>query len=292
MLKLNGYDIINVHDFPATALSLRNENTIWYCHTPPRLFYDLKNYELKKVNALLRPFAMLYVTLMQIIDKKLVKKIPIIIANSKNVQMRIKKFYNVDSQVIYPGITIKKNEIRFEKFLLSVSRLFPEKRVDMVVQAMSYLPEYKLYVVGSGPAKEHIEKIIAKNKLNNVFLLGDVSEEKLSGLYRNCFAVIYVPIDEDFGLIPLEANSYGKMVVGAREGGLKETIIHEETGFLIDDPTPIKIAQAIKKLEKVNPKNYVNKCISHAKKFSLINFNKKIEQTFIEFQRVKFHGWG
>jgi glycogen synthase len=80
------------------------------------------------------------------------------------------------------------------------------------------------------------------------------------------------------------------MVVGAREGGLKETIIHEETGFLIDDPTPIKIAQAIKKLEIINPKNYVNRCISHAKKFSLVNFNKKIEQTFTEFQRVKFYG--
>lgn len=287
-LKFKGYDVINVHDFPATALSLRNKNVVWYCHTPPRLFYDLKDYELKKVNVLLRPFAMLYVTVMRTIDKSLVKKIPIIIANSKNVQTRIKKFYHVDSRVIYPGVAVKKTEIRFEKFLLSVSRLFPEKRVDVAVQAMKYRPEYKLFVVGDGPAKKSIEKIIARNKLNNVFLLGDVSEEKLSYLYRNCLAVVYIPIDEDFGLIPIEANSHGKMVIGAREGGLKETIIHGETGLLIDNPTPIKIARAIKKLEKIDPRTHVKRCINHAKKFNLVNFNKKIEQTFAEFQRVSF----
>jgi glycosyltransferase involved in cell wall biosynthesis len=158
----------------------------------------------------------------------------------------------------------------------------------VAVQAMKYRPEYKLFVVGDGPAKKSIEKIIARNKLNNVFLLGDVSEEKLSYLYRNCLAVVYIPIDEDFGLIPIEANSHGKMVIGAREGGLKETIIHGETGLLIDNPTPIKIARAIKKLEKIDPRTHVKRCINHAKKFNLVNFNKKIEQTFAEFQRVSF----
>lgn len=285
-LKLRDYDLINVHDFPATALSLRNKNVIWYCHTPPRLFHDLKDYELKKVNPLLRPLARCYVTAMQVIDKSLVKKIPMIIANSINVQARIKKFYNRTSKVIYPGVPVNENgKFRFKKILVSVSRLYPEKRVEMVAEAMKYLPGYKLFIVGEGPSRASIEKTITKNKLENVFLLGNVSEKKLRSLYRDCFAVIYMPIDEDFGLIPIEANSYGKMVIGVREGGLKETVIDGKTGLLIDNPTPKKIAQAIKKLEKIDPRTHVKTCIDHVKKFSLDNFNKRVEQAFIEFQR-------
>jgi len=282
-LKLKGYDVINVHDFPATALSLRNENTIWYCHTPPRIFYDLRDYYLRKVNVLLRPFAMLYVTFMRMINQRIVKKIHTIVVNSKNVQERVEKYYKRKSEIIYPGISVVKIcKSKFKKFLLSVSRLYPEKRVHLAVKAMKHLPDYKLFIVGNGPAKKVIEEIIAENKLNNVVLLSDVSEQKLRELYHNCFAVVYVPVNEDFGLIPIEANAHGKMVVGANEGGLKETVIHGKTGILINNPTPAKIVRAIRKIERINPKKQVAECVLQAKKFTWSNFNKRMEQIFLE----------
>lgn len=275
-MKLEDFDVIIVHDFPTTALALRNRNVVWYCHTPFRFFYDLKGYYLRKFNPLIRFLMRFYISFMVSLDKKIVKKIPVIIANSKNVQNRIKRFYKRDAKVIHPGVSITQLEPHFEKKLLTVSRLYPEKRIMPIVKSMKELPNYKLYVVGEGPQREKIEGYIKKENLTNVKLVGNISNKELDRLYQKCFAVIYIPKNEDFGLIPLEANSFGKMVIGANEGGLKETIIDGETGILLDNPTPKKIANAVRKIEKIKPKNKVEECKENAKRFNWDIFNKKI----------------
>ena len=82
-------------------------------------------------------------------------------------------------------------------------------------------------------------------KYKNVELKGFVSDKELIDLYANCLAVVYVPINEDLGYAPQEAATSGKAVIGSNEGGLKETVMNGETGFLIDDVSPEKIAEKI-----------------------------------------------
>lgn len=155
---------------------------------------------------------------------------------------------------------------QFGDFYLAVSRLNPEKRISLIAKAFTKLPQKKLIIVGSGPEKNKILKIINNNK--NIQLLVDVNEEELANLYSNCLAVIYMPIDEDFGLVPLEGMASGKVCIAADEGGCKETVIDGKTGFLIK-ATEKNIINIINDFNINQAKKMKSDCINQAKRFSI-----------------------
>jgi len=286
MVKLRDYDSILVFDFPATAISLRNQNLVWYCNTPIRLFYDLRGYSLSRIGKFTRPFVRLYIAFMTIFDRFFASRIPVILANSKNIQKRIEKYYGRSSKVVYLGVDIPKGyEPVFEKKLFVISRLHSIKRVDLGVRAMKYLPEYTMHIAGDGPERQNLERIIKEEGLSNVKLLGAVTDDEVDDLYNKCFAVICTPREEDFGLIPLEANAFAKMVIGANEGGLRETIIDGETGLLIDNPSPEKIADAVRRIEKINPKSKIDACLENAKRFNWEGFTRGVEKILGDFEK-------
>jgi len=109
---------------------------------------------------------------------------------------------------------------------LSTARLDPLKRVDRIVEAFKRMPDKKLVVVSGGSEEEKIRKAAAG--ADNIKVLGWVSESKLQELMGNCIATIYIPMDEDFGISPVESMAAGKPVIGVQEGGVLETIGGED----------------------------------------------------------------
>jgi glycosyltransferase involved in cell wall biosynthesis len=244
--KYERFDIVIANDFPSNFASIFNKNVIWICYSPRRYFYDLKDYYYKNASRKGKIALVLKNILFKKIDVLSAKRSQMILPISKTVQERVNQHYGKSGKIFYPGLYTKKYKSgKFEGYILSVSRLVGPKRVDYIIKAMGYVKNKKitLYVVGDGADREKIKALSSRYK--NVKFLGETSDEKLKKLYANCLCVVYIPINEDWGLIPLEAAASGKPTIGANEGGLRETIVNGKTGFLLNHVTPEKIAEKI-----------------------------------------------
>lgn len=247
-LKPKKYDLLFLGGFPANLGSIRNSKTpcMTLCYSPTRVYYDLRKH-LKKNSTFTGKLKLVIKTVfIRRIDYLASQKTHVFLAISKNVQERIRKYYNRDSTIFYPGIdfyNFKKG--RYDPYILSVARFVSAKRVDMIIQSMGYVKnkKVKMYIVGAGEREKEYRELA--KKYPNVKFLGFVSNKELYELYSNCLAAIYIPVNEDEGYVPIEAGASEKTTIGVNEGGLKETIIDGKTGFLIDKVTPQKVAEKI-----------------------------------------------
>jgi len=206
---------------------------ILYCHTPPRLLYDQRDFYFSQTAFLNRPAMMVLMYLYQKVYEDAVRAMDIIIANSENVQKRIKQYLSADSVVVYPPCDTTGFEwLGQEDYYLSTARPDLLKRVDVIVKAFLKMPDKKLVVVSGGSELGRIRKL-AQDALN-IKILGWVDEKRLAQLTGKCIATIYIPKDEDFGMSPVESMAAGKPVIGVAEGGLLETVKEGEPGILIN----------------------------------------------------------
>jgi glycosyltransferase involved in cell wall biosynthesis len=258
----------------------RHKPNMWYCHTPVRAFYDLKDSMAdRQPNLFFKFLFLLWADTHLYFDKLSVRNVEKIITNSENTMKRVRKFYGRGAKVIYPPVQIDK--YKFKKsgdFWLSVNRLYPEKRVEMQIEAFKKLPNEKLLIVGGYGAGDHAEAY--QRKLTplppNVKMLGPIDDKKLAELYSTCKGLIVTAIDEDFGLTPIEAMAAGKPVVAVKEGGYLETVGPGITGELVK-PDVKDIIKGIVKVSK-NPLRYRKACEERAKEFSEQIFIKKIKE--------------
>ena len=261
----------------------KNTKKVYYCHTPPRYLYDLKNIYLKKVPFLLKPAFLLVSYIFRKMYERDISKMDLILTNSINTQKRIKKFLWVDSQILYPPVDLK--EFRFlaqKDYYLSFARLADAKRVDKVIEAFKKLPEKKLVVIywENDPQREKIFEL-AKWCENIEFktLPWNIGFTDYVG---NCIATIYIPIDEDFWMSPVESMAAGKPVLWVNEGGLKETIIDKKTWVLIKAWAEVDdIIDAVNFLTPELCLAMKEDCEARAKEFSLEQFEKNLKN-FLE----------
>ncbi len=256
----------------------KHKPNLYYCHTPVRAFYDLKNQVIKSQEKLWqRIIAKSWIEMHSWFDRRSIKNANAIVTNSQNTRNRIKKYYKKDAVVIYPPVQIK--NYYFEKknnYWLSVNRLYPEKRIWLQLEAFRNLADEKLIIVGGYSKGDHAEKNIKflSDIPSNVELIGKVSEDELCKLYAQCKGFITTAQDEDFGLTPVEAMASGKPVVAVMEGGYLETVIHGETGMLVK-PEILEIIDAIKKISE-DLEQYRPYCEARAKRFDSSIFLDKI----------------
>ena len=272
--KYQDYDINIYCGFISIFGAKKGKTNIWRCFTPNRMMYDLKEEKQKNSDILKKLAFKLHVLLFNKRDQEIVKnRFDRIIVQSKNVQQRVKKYYGINANLIYDPVDTKKHYFKKNgDFYLSIARLFPEKRVDMIVDAFLTMPDKKLVIVGDGPEKEKISIKIKKTK--NISLITSITEKKLLELYSSCLATIYIPKDEDYGLIPLESMAAGKPCIAANEGGCKETIIHKKTGFLIKADKN-ELIKTIQNESLATIKKMRMDCIRQAKKFDITIFAKQ-----------------
>jgi glycosyltransferase involved in cell wall biosynthesis len=175
--------------------------------------------------------------------------------------------------VIYPPPKIKDFECREFEYFFTVSRLDRPKRIDLLIKAMRFVPHnVKLKIAGEGPEKSRLMELAAND--NRIEFVGYVNENELVDLYANALAVLFVPQDEDYGYITIEAMmSYKPVITTFDSGGPLEFVSDRETGF-VTDPDPKKIADKI---------NYFVEHVDEAKKMGLLANQKTKDITWGNF---------
>ncbi|PIF19367.1 MULTISPECIES: glycosyltransferase [unclassified Acidovorax] len=208
---------------------------LYYCHTVPRFVYDLYENTLSQLPWALRPVYAIFARWFRWQYESAIRQMHRVIVNSENIRQRLKHYTGIDAEVIYPPVDVDGFEnLGDSGYYLSTARLVANKRVDVVVRAFLRMPHQKLVVASGGPEYERL-KDMARGASNIVFT-GWQSDEALRRWVGGARAVIYLPVDEDFGMSPVEAMAAGKPVIGVQEGGLLETIVPGQTGVLL--PTP------------------------------------------------------
>ena len=256
----------------------KQSKKIYYCHTPPRYLYDLKELYLQKISIFLKPIFLLISYLFKKMYENDIKKMDLILTNSENSQKRIKEFLWIESKVLYPPVDIKEFKfISMSDYYLSFARLSDAKRVDKIVEAFKLLPEKKIIIIywENDPQKEKIFAI-AKG-FNNIKFVTLPWNIWFTKYIWNAIATIYIPIDEDFWMSPVESMSAWKPVIWVNDWGLKETIIHNKTWILINKEANIKeLVEAINLLTTEKSIKMRKDCKKRAKDFSLDKFEKKL----------------
>ena len=240
--------------------------------------YDLKESHLASKTTLERLCHVLYNGFYQRLYENAIRKMDIILADSKNVQNRIHKFLGLESTVVYPPCDVDRFcWISQGDYYLSTARLTPYKRVDTIIQSFTKLPQKRLVITSTGPDEKRLKQLA--EGFDNIQFTGDLNDKELKNLIGNAIATIYVPIDEDFGMSPVESMAAGKPVIGSGEGGLLETVVHGHTGWLLS-PNP-SVEELTQILNTVNPKlarSMRTDCENRAKIFCTENFIEKMRE--------------
>ena len=249
--RLPRYDAYVLSGNWAVFAAKAHHPNVWYCHTPVRVFYDLRDPFLESLRRWERWAAEGWMRRWEPRYEAAAAKADRIVSNSRNVADRVQKYLRRASSVVYPPVDT--NRYRFREigdFWLSVNRLSHEKRIDLQMEAFRRLPSERLIVVGGSQAGIDAVRIMrGLDPPSNVELLGEVEEDRLLDLYGRCKGFLATSLDEDFGLTPVEAMASGKCVVAVDEGGYRETVVHGETGWLV----PPTVEAVVGALEGATP---------------------------------------
>lgn len=196
------------------------------------------------------------------LDKKTVLSLNLILTNSRFISDNIWKIFHIKATPCLLGIPVdrfreKNTKIQFQNFILTVSRLHYEKNLFNILRAVKILVEKKEFpvekyvIAGTGPLYDKLARFIKELKIEKVVeLLGFVSEKDLAELYAKTSLIVYLPLDETYGLIFPEAGLYSKPVIGPNQGGPREIVLDGQTGYQVDPLDPVQIAERIKLIFK------------------------------------------
>ncbi len=260
--------------------SNKHRPNLYYCHTPVRAFYDQRDRMIaSRRNPLEKIGFALWSSIHSHFDRRSVRRIDRIAANSENTARRAEKYYGRGARVIYPPC----DTARFasggdEGFWLSVNRLYPEKRIEVQLEAFARMPAERLLIVGNCGSGDHSRDYARRLRARlppNVTMESDLPEDKLIDYYSRCRGVISTAADEDFGMTALEAMASGKPVIAPREGGYVESVLDGTTGILIDC-NPDALAGAVQAISQ-DPSMYKDACIARAKQFDVSVFLKAMD---------------
>lgn len=288
---LSEYDVIisSSHAVAKGVLTNSNQLHISYVHTPIRYVWDLYHDYLKEsslnkgLKGLIAKFILHYI---RIWDASTANRVDYYIANSKYIARRIKKIYRKDAVVIYPPVDVEKFEVwvKKENFYLTASRMVPYKKINLIVKAFSQIPDKKLVVIGDGPDFKKVKSKASKN----VELLGYQPFEVLKDYMQRAKAFVFAA-EEDFGIIPVEAQACGTPVIAYGKGGVLETIIENKTGIFFKEQTVESLIQAIKDFERKENIFDPYEIRKNAERFRKERFKEEFK-SFVEDKIEKFFG--
>jgi len=245
---LHEYDLVisSSSAFGKAAITRPGALHICYCHTPMRFVWDYERYmEREQYGSPIRAILIPVLRRFRTWDVKTATRPTLYVANSTVVADRIKRFYGRESIIVPPPVAVQRftPASKAEDFYLIVSRLNPYKRVDLVVKAFNDLGR-KLVIIGDGPDRAVLQKMARPN----ITFLGRLPDPEVASYYARCKALLF-PGDEDFGIVPLEANAAGRPVIAFKAGGALDTVIDGETGIFFSELTPESLSAAVLRSE-------------------------------------------
>lgn len=284
--NLNKYDLVISSSSCCAKGIIASPNTkhIAYIHSPMRyawdLFYEYEN----RSSFLTKIFMNIFMKNIRIWDVISSQRIDEIIANSNYIANRIKKYWQVNSKVIYPPVETERLEPNYkdsEEFYVSFSRFVSYKRIDLVIEACIKL-DRKLIVIGDGEERKKLEKVAKNNE--NIIFTGRISDEEVKSYLQRCKALIFCA-EEDFGIIPIECQACGRPVIAFGKGGALETILNKETGIFFEKQEVESLIESILEFEKLK---FDTKVIyDHAQKFSKNRFKKEILELIKSYLKME-----
>ncbi len=250
-LDLRAYDLVVSSDAgPVKGVwTSRTAIHICYCHSPMRYLYDSYESYRAEMPLLTRTLFTWTAGRVRRADLKAARRVSQFVANSHYISERIRRIYGRASEVIYPPIDLDHARISTPgEHYLCAGRLVPYKRTDLAVLACKRLGR-KLRIVGSGPEMERLRRLAG----SETEFLGELSTEALFQQYSQCRALLFAA-DEDFGMVPLEAQSCGRPVIAFGHGGSLETVraggvAEERTGLYFGEQTVDSVLEAILRFE-------------------------------------------
>jgi len=287
---LHPYDLVisSSHCVAKGVLTHSDQLHISYCYTPVRYAWDLMHEYLMESGldkGVKGAIARVMLHYLRGWDLHASKRVDHFIAISNYVARRIKKIYGRESTVIYPPVDISFYEIERAKdnYYVTASRFVPYKKISLIVEAFSKMPDKKLVVIGDGPDWKKVKEKAGPN----IELLGYQSDEILKRHLQKGRAFLFAAL-EDFGILPVEAMACGTPVIAFGKGGALETVVENETGLFFEEQTTSSIINAVNDFEKRDFD--LQKCRNRAELFSVERFDREfssfVNQKYSEFRNA------
>jgi glycosyltransferase involved in cell wall biosynthesis len=280
---LSGYDLVISSSYCVAKGVITNHNQVHisYCHSPVRYAWDLYHKYLED-GGLKKGFkgilAKYFLHQLRIWDVISANRVDHFIANSNYIRSRIFKVYRRGSETIYPPVDIDDfTAVEHKKdYYFTCSRLVPYKKIDLIVEAFAAMPDKQLVVIGDGPEYARIKAKTA----GNITLMGyqpfNVLKEKMQHARAFVFAA-----EEDFGIVPLEAQASGTPVIAFGKGGTRETVIDGKTGIFFEEQTAEAIRNAVMRFE-VTEMDSAGDIRKHASFFKKERFKTEFESFVLD----------
>jgi glycosyltransferase involved in cell wall biosynthesis len=271
---LSEYDIVlsSSHAVAKGVLTGPDQLHISYVHSPMRYAWDLQNQYLKQVglDKGIRGLCLRWLLhKLRIWDARTANGVDHFIANSHYISRRIKKVYGRDSNVIYPPVSVDAFPLveNKEDFYLTASRLVPYKKIDIIVEAFSHMPDKKLIVIGDGSEMKRIKE----KSSPNISIIGYQNQDALLNYMQKATAFVFAA-EEDFGIAPVEAQACGTPVIAFGKGGVLETVrpygVNNPTGLFFNEQTYQSIIDAVTYFSCVKANITPAACHENALRFS------------------------
>ncbi len=251
---------------------------ICYLHHPPRYLYYYETAREWQKYWPVRIYGHIINHSLRMWDYLSSQRVDHFIANSEDTKKRIEKFYRLDAAVIYPPVHITEETPDYtaeKKYYLTVSRLARAKHIDILIKAANK-HGFTLKIVGTGRDEAYLKSLAGKH----VEFLGSVEDKELRALYKHAKAYLFASVDDEFGIAPVEALGHGVPVIAYKSGGLKETIIHNENGYLFYTLSEDSLIGALRDMEKLTEEEYrkmAMKARSTSEQYSEENFQKQMK---------------
>jgi len=300
-LDVSAYDLVisSSHAVAKGVLTGPDQLHVCYCHTPIRYAWDLQHQYLKEaglgrgIKAWLARWLLHKIRLW---DVRTANGVDNFVANSNFIRRRIHKVYRREAQVIYPPVDVERFALQEAKedFYFTASRMVPYKKMPMIVDAFTRMPDRRLVVIGDGPDMAQCRALAGPN----VQIMGYQSDEVLRDHMQRAKAFVFAA-EEDFGITPIEAQACGTPVIAFGKGGALETVCGltaaKPTGLFFDEQTPESLMEAVIQFEQTRATRIQAKaCRENAERFSSQRFRQELSDfvtaRWSEFQLKRQEG--
>jgi glycosyltransferase involved in cell wall biosynthesis len=250
-LDVTGYDVVlsSNHAVAKGVIIGPDQRHICYMHSPMRYAWDLQHQYLAEENltGLKGMAARMILHYMRLWDQSASNRVNTFVANSRYIARRIQNCYHREAQVIYPPVDVDSFPLceTKENFYLAASRLVPYKRMPLIAEAFSAMPDRKLVMIGDGTDMSKVKAAAGKN----VEVLGYQSDAVMRDLMRRAKAFVFAA-EEDFGITPVEAMACGTPVIAFGRGGATESVVDGQTGLFFEQQTVADLKEAVDRFEK------------------------------------------
>jgi glycosyltransferase involved in cell wall biosynthesis len=280
---LGSYDlVISSESGPAKGVITSSKTChVCYCHSPMRYIWEMYPQYKRSMNPLVGAVFVLAAHYMRLWDYASARRVDYFVANSRFIASRIRKYYGRESTVIHPPVETMAGVTGGAQgdYYLAVGRLVDYKRFDLAVSACTQLGR-PLRVIGQGPQSKTLRKIAGPT----VEFLGKVSDIELRENLAHCRALLF-PGEEDFGIVPVEAQSFGRPVIAYASGGVLESVhgvfpgqpsFENQTGVFFKEQSVSSLAEAILDFETRSDAFNPQEIREHSLQFDGAIFKSKI----------------